>query len=240
METPARFDSPAHSSQLERVAQQAARSGFVLASGDRAGAPGGADLCVALRDLATKQHFDPVRVMHWIAPDGRGKHVEIDRGVSVPHETAFAWGVVRVSDHADASNAFLTFGGRLVAVAPDPAMTIVTLSSAAPILRWSGRDQDLDPFAAEVAAFFARLRVPINYTPGAEATISRMAPVALYASAIGDLRARYGRSIVLREANPAMYGRVQHETRWLETSAPADWAAGQHLLQELGLQAAAA
>ena len=67
-----------------------------------------------------------------------------------------------------------------------------------------------------------------------------MAPVALYASAIGDLRARYGRSIVLREANPAMYGRVQHETRWLETSAPADWAAGQHLLQELGLQAAAA
>ena len=50
-----------------------------------------------------------------------------------------------------------------------------------------------DPLAAEVGAFFARLKVPIDFVPGAEALIAKAAPAALYCAFIQFVRERLAR-----------------------------------------------
>jgi hypothetical protein len=223
---------------LGRAASLLARLGFELVHGERAAVPGGAHLVVALRQPPTLQHFDPERVEYWVSTAGRGRHTEVDRDTSLPFEGPFAWGSIDVKDRLEVSNTFLTFGGMVTAQAIDPATTIVQLASTAPILRWSGHSQDVDPFAAEVAAFFARVRPAINFTPGAEATFADMPPLALYAAVVADLRRRYARSSALQEAHPAINQLVAREMRWLESSAPDACDAGHRLLRDLGFERA--
>jgi hypothetical protein len=223
---------------LDRAAGLLARLGFELVRGDRPGLPGGAHLLAALRQPPTLQHFDPERVEYWVSTAGRGRHTEFTRDTPLPFDGPFAWGTVDVKDRLEVSNTFLTFGGLVAAQAVDPATTIVQLASPAPILRWSGHSQDVDPFAAEVAGFFARLRPAINFTPGTETSIAGLPPLALYAALIADLRRRYVRSSALQEAHPGIDQLVARETRWLESSAAAECAAGHHLLQDLGFERA--
>jgi hypothetical protein len=221
---------------LDRAVSLLARLGFELVRGDRPGLPGGAHLLVALRAAPTLQHFDPERVEYWVSTARRGRHTELTRDAPLPFDGPFAWGTIDVEDRLEVSNTFLTFGGLLTAQAVDATTTIVQLASPAPILRWSGHSQDVDPFAAEVAGFFARLRPAIDFTPGAEASIADLAPLALYAALIADLRRRYVRSSALQEAHPGIDQLVARETRWLESSAAAECAAGHHLLQDLGFE----
>ena len=54
-------------------------------------------------------------------------------------------------------------------------------TSRAPIVRWAGHSQGMDPIADEVGAFFARLMVPVDYQPEAEARVAEAGPEALYA-----------------------------------------------------------
>ena len=89
-----------------------------------------------------------------------------------------------------------------------------------------------------MAAFFARLLVPIDFTPGAEARIASLSPTALYAAFIADLRARYQGSRELRETNLGLSEWLAHEAHRLETTRPADWEAGRQMV--LGLELAAA
>ena len=144
-----------------------------------------------------------------------------------------AWGHVNVFDRLEIQNAFLTFGGVLRAVQVDPRTTVVVMDSPAPILRWSGHSQDVDPMAPQVAAFFARLMVPIDFAPGAEARIASLSPMALYAAFVADLWARYGAARPLREMNPRFSEWLTHEAHRLETTRPGDWAVGQQLLSDL-------
>lgn len=229
-------ESTAHFLPLDRAVSLLARLGFELVRGDRPGLPGGAHLLVALRAAPTLQHFDPERVEYWVSTARRGRHTELTRDAPLPFDGPFAWGTIDVEDRLEVSNTFLTFGGLLTAQAVDATTTIVQLASPAPILRWSGHSQDVDPFAAEVAGFFARLRPAIDFTPGAEASIADLAPLALYAALIADLRRRYVRSSALQEAHPGIDQLVARETRWLESSAAAECAAGHHLLQDLGFE----
>jgi hypothetical protein len=219
---------------VDRAAQLIASYGFLLVHGERQGGPGGANLLVALRGTPTLQHFDPERVMYWVTAEGRGRHLEIDRGTEVPYETEFAWGALDVTDRLEVSNSFLTFGGHLAIQALDPATTLVSIGSPAPILRWTGHSQDVDPFSAEVAAFFARLRVPINFTTGAESWIGALSPMALYAAVIGYLRHRYSNAPALRDAHPEMDQLTSREGRWLQSAHQAEWSAGERFLAEIG------
>lgn len=228
---------------LDRAATLVARLGFVLMHDDRLGemsAPSGSHLVVALRDKPTLAHFDPERMTWYATTAGRGQEVEFHRSRSVPERTAVAWGPIHVVDRLEVQNAFLTFGGVARTAAPDPATTLVVIDSAVPILRWSGHSQDVDPLAPEIAAFFARLRIPIDFTPGAEATIAALAPMALYAAFVSDLHGRYQAARVLRDAHPHLAGWLSHEAHRLQQVAPADWAAGSRMLVDVGLVAAAA
>ena len=229
-------DPTVHFLPSDRAAGLLARLGFELVHGERPSVPGGTNLLVALREAPTLTHFDPERVEYWVSTGGKGRRAEVNRDAPLPFEGLFAWGTIEVEDRLDASNTFLTFGGLLTAQAVDPATTIVQFASVAPVLRWTGHSQDVDPFAAEVAAFFARVRPAINFTPGAEAMIADLPPLALYAAVVADLRRRYARSAALQEAHPAINQLVAREMRWLESSAPEACEAGHGLLRQLGFE----
>jgi hypothetical protein len=221
---------------FERAPTLVANLGFVLVQDEHAGesaAPVGSHLVVALRDEPTLTHFDPDRMTWFITSGGKGQTVEYQRPRALPEQTAVAWGHVNLVDRLEVQNAFLTFGGVLRAVQVDPGTTVVVLDSPAPILRWTGHSQDIDPMAPQVAAFFAQLMVPIDFAPGAEARIASLSPMALYAAFVARVRTRYQASQPLRLADPRLNQWLMHEAERLQAARPGEWEAGQQMLLDL-------
>jgi hypothetical protein len=138
-------------------------------------------------------------------------------------------------DRLEVFNSFLTFGGTVRAVARDAAMTLVVLSSHAPILRSTGHSQGVDLSTGEVGAFFARMMIPIDFTPGAETRIATSPPMALYAAFHASVQVRFDESEELREAHPEFTAWCRRERQRLAGSFGADWEAGRALAVELGL-----
>ncbi|HEU0236230.1 MAG TPA: hypothetical protein VFR14_07285, partial [Candidatus Limnocylindrales bacterium] len=58
--------------------------GFSLINSDRPGAPGWANLLVALRERPTLRHFDPEVLSFWVAKEGRGRVAGFSRDDAVP------------------------------------------------------------------------------------------------------------------------------------------------------------
>ncbi len=220
---------------MDEAARLLAHLGFEVVHGDRPGAPGGANLIIALRAGPTLQHFDPERVTYWVARAGRGRVAELDRSAELPLRTPFSWGTLRVIDRLEEQNAFLTFGGLLRAEAVAVDETIAIFSSPAPIVRWSGHSQPVDELTSHVGAFFGRLMVPIDYTPGAEARVGTVPPAVLYAAFLGDLRDRLEAAEPLATEEGSLAIWVGHELRRLETVAPGAHDQAAALLRELGL-----
>ncbi len=226
---------------IERATALVARLGFVLVHDERvgeAGAPSGSHLVIALREQPTLAHFDPERVTFFVTSGGKGQAVEFHRSRAPIEEIDIAWGQIQVIDRLEVRNGFLTFGGVLRTAQPDASTTLVIIDSAAPILRWSGHSQDVDPMAPEVAAFFARLMVPIDFTPGAEARIAALRPMALYSAFVGDLNRRFQGSSVLRESQRSLSEWLSHEAHQLEATRPEDWESGRRTLGEVTMATA--
>jgi hypothetical protein len=211
------------------------RLGFVDVNGTAPQAPGGANLVVALRERPTLEHFDPERVDYWTAVGGRGHPAELTRKTPVPLERPFAWGTIRVVDRLEVFNSFLTFGGILRAAELDAATTIVVFSSHAPILRSTGHSQQVDLSTGEVGAFFARMRIPIDFTPGAEQGIAEASPMALYGAFHASVAARLAASEDLRATHPGFAAWCRRERDRLARQSAAEWEAGRALARDLGL-----
>ncbi len=209
--------------------------GFTLIQSDRPAAPGGANLLVALRKRPTLRHFDPEVVTCWTAVEGRGRGVRLDRETPLPLERQLLWGNVRVIDRLGVDNRFLSFGGTLRAVALDPEETVVALNSPGPIARWAGHSQGLDPLAAEIGAFFGRLMVPVDFTPGAEARLAATRPLVLYAAFVRHGYERHAAAAPFRPTEDGFGRWVAAEATRLAAHDPGAWAAGAELLAELGL-----
>jgi len=220
---------------FDQAEAHVASLGFQDVHGTAPQAPGGANLVVALRDRPTLAHFDPERVEYWTAEGGRGHQAELTRATAVPLERPFQWGTIKVVDRLEVFNSFLAFGGTLRVQARGPATTIAIFSSHAPILRSTGHSQAVDLSTGEVGAFFARMMVPIDFTPGAEARIVEAAPTALYGAFHASMAARLDASEELRASHPAFAAWCRRERRRLGELFAADWAAGQALARELGL-----
>jgi hypothetical protein len=209
--------------------------GFVLRDGSLPGHQPGPRLLVALRDRPTLEHFDPEVVTYWEASGGRGHVATLDHGTPVPRSVPWSWGPIRVTDRVPVSNGFLGFGGTLLADSTDGLTTYVAFTSRAPIVRWAGHSQGVDSMVDEVGAFFARLMVPVDYQPGAEARIAAADPEALYAVFLHHSIERLHRSRRLRDADPRTAGWLEREGRRLSGEHPAHWAAGAELLDWLEL-----
>lgn len=222
-------------SWLDDAATELAHLGFVLRDGGRTGTVPGPRLLVALRDAPTLEHFDPEEVTFWAARAGRCQLARLDVKTSMPLSREYAWGRLQVTDRIPVSNQFLSFGGTLIGDRRDAHEVIVAFVSRAPIVRWAGHSQGVDPFTDEIGAFFARLMVPVDYQPGAEAQIAAAAPEALYAAFLEYAGRRRRPGSRLRDADPALARNVDHEARRLESDVPAAWRDGVALLDSLQL-----
>lgn len=212
-----------------------AELGFSLANSDHPGAPGGSNLLVALRDRPTLRHFDPELVRVWVSMGGRGRELELDRRRARPYELSVSWGHVHVVDRLEVENRFLTFGGILRATDLDERTAVIALRSPGPIVRWGGHSQGDDPLAGEVGAFFGRLMIPVDFSPGAESRLGSTDPAVLYAAFLRDQRDRLERSRALREAGPAFDAWIEAESWRVAGESPDAWGAADLLLAELGL-----
>ncbi|MGZ6294764.1 MAG: hypothetical protein ACXWPO_08115 [Candidatus Limnocylindrales bacterium] len=220
---------------VREAARLLARLGFEVVHGDQPWLPSGANLIVALRATPTLEHFDPERVSYWEARGGRGRLAELSREQDVPFHAPFAWGTLRVTDRLEETNAFLTFGGLLRVEALDPLTTIGIFGSPAPIVRWSGHSQPIDELTGHVGAFFARLMIPIDYTPGAEARVAAASPTALYAAFVTDLHERLEATEAVATGEAGLTGWVEREMARLTEAMPDQRLEGAQLLTDLGL-----
>ncbi|MGA2513737.1 MAG: hypothetical protein ABSG37_08975 [Candidatus Limnocylindrales bacterium] len=219
---------------LARAGRLLAGLGFELVTADSINGDGRGHLLVALRAEPTLRHFDAESIDYWITDGARGRASRLDRETRLPVASAFAWGRIALTDRLGVKNEFLSFGGELRAGAVADGTTLVDFSSDAPILRWSGHSQTADPLAAGVGAFFARIRIPIDFVPGAEALVSRAAPRVLYCAFIQYSRERLAGARTLSEANRRLADWTARESGRMETSASDDWMAAAELRRQLG------
>ena len=217
------------------TANELARLGFVLRDGGLTGTTPGPRLLVALRDTPTLEHFDPEEVTFWEARGGRGRPAVINRETVLPVAREYEWGRIQVDDRIPVSNQFLGFGGTLLADARDDRETFLAFVSRAPIVRWAGHSQGVDPLADEIGSFFARLMVPIDFQEGAEARIADADPEVLYAAFLDHASIRLRPGGLLRETFPDLARFVDHERHRMLADAPASWHEGEALLGWLEL-----
>lgn len=209
--------------------------GFVLRDGSRPGTVPGPRLLVALRDKPTLEHFDPEEVTFWEARGGRCRMSTLTMHTPPPASRPFSWGRIRTTDRIPVSNQFLSFGGTLLGAAVDDQEVVLAFTSRAPILRWAGHSQGVDRFTDEVGSFFARLMVPVDFQPEAEARIAVADPEALYAAFLRHAELRLRPGSPLRRADPAFAANVGHESGRLQAHAPTAWREGLELLDWLEL-----
>jgi hypothetical protein len=220
---------------LDDATVELAHLGFVLRDGSRPGTVPGPRLLVAMRDQPTFEHFDPEEASYWSAHGGRCQIAVVDRHTPLPVNHGYAWGRIQVTDRIPVSNLFLSFGGTLLADARDEHETVLAFASRAPIVRWAGHSQGVDPFADEIGAFFARLMVPVDFQDGAEARIAEATPEALYATFLEHTARRRRPGSPLRAADPSLAANVDHECHRLAADVPAAWSDGVALLDWLQL-----
>jgi hypothetical protein len=147
-------------------------------------------LLVALRDRPSLTHFDPELVSYYAPAAVGAELVSFERRAAGPPgsriERRALWGHLHVVDRVPVENRFLTFGGDLRIAAVDPGLTVVDLSSPAPIVRWGGHSQGTDELTEAIGAFFGRLVVPIDFVPGAAPRIDALPPGVLYRAFLAD------------------------------------------------------
>jgi hypothetical protein len=167
--------------------------GFRLVEG-RGGSDDDSHLLVALRDRPTLRHFDPESVSYYAPVAGGAKLTTLDSTHRGPFgatgDTPLLWGQVLVVDRIPVHNRFLTFGGSVRSSNVDPGLTLLDLWSPVPMVRWGGHSQGTDSLTQAIGAFFARLMVPIDFNPGAEARIDATSPDVLYRAFLVDATRR--------------------------------------------------
>lgn len=217
--------------EIAQAASLLAHWGFV-AEPDLPDRPGPAYLLVALRDGPTLEHYDPELVEYWVSEAGRGTKRVLTRASRLPIEADFSWGVIRIVDRLGVSNEYVTFGGHLSAAEVD-GMTVAVFTSDAPLLRRGGHSQGWDEGADALAAFFGKLLVAVDFTPGFEARAAALDPLTRYSAFVADLVARYRKAPVLREQHAELWLLLQTEARRMAIDHPAEWAAGTALMEGL-------
>ena len=192
-------------------------------------------LVVALRETPTNRHYDPERIAVWRSTSKRrGQRVELSFTTPMPLRTSFTWGPIEIVDRLGVSNTFVSFGGDLVAERASEDTAVITLRSDAPIMRRGGHSQRYDRIAAEITAFFGRLRAAIDARPTFEARLAAATPLERYAAFLRHDAARLASSELVREHYGPDARLVRAEAERLRASEPEAWAAGGRLLAEVG------
>jgi hypothetical protein len=219
--------------------------GFTLINSDRPWAPEGSHLLVALRATPTLRHFDPEAVTYWAVGEPHARQVTVDRrslaraplGGPGPAGASrrVLWGHVHVVDRLEIENRFLTFGGELRIAELDAATTVVDLRSPGPIVRWGGHNQETDPLATEIGAFFGRLIVPVDFEAGVERRLTDAEPEVIYAAFLAWADARLDRIAASTGRRSEVEVWIDREQARLCDTQPTTLARGIELLGTVGL-----
>jgi len=204
--------------------------GFI-ASPDLPDREGPASLLVAIRPAPTLRHFDPEALDYWVAEGGRGVRRTLDRDTPMPLEADLSWGEIQIADRLKVTNEYLAFGGHLTAASID-GVTVVVITSPAPLLRRGGHSQPWDLGAESLGAFFGRLLLAVDYTPGFEAKAAAATSETRYAAFLIDAVGRLRASPALRTSQPDLWVLLDAADRRLRTRDPVTWANGKALLSE--------
>jgi hypothetical protein len=213
---------------LDEASRRLASWGF-RAHADLPDGPGPAYLLVALRSVPTLRHFDPEAVEYWATEAGRGVRRVLSFTTPMPRTGTFSWGSIRLVDRLGVTNDYLTFGGRLDAAQVDHAV-IAVFASPAPILRRGGHSQGWDEGADAVGAFFGRLMVDVDYTPGFETRLADATPLARFAAFVQDARSRRAPPGRPSPPDDELDHLVAAEAARLAATAPDEWDAASRLL----------
>jgi hypothetical protein len=195
-----------------------------LANPDLPDLAGDAWLLVALRDRPTLRHYDPEEVSVWVSRGPRCEQLVIDRATH-DLERDFSWGPVVMADRLGVTNESISCGGRLT-VRDLGELTVVILASPAPILRRGGHSQGWDVAAVDLAAFFGRVLLAVDYVPGFEARMTAAPPLARWAAFVGDAVGRMRASSPLRAERPVLWETLLTEADRLRHDLPLEWAEG--------------
>jgi hypothetical protein len=209
--------------------------GFDLIEPDRSNGAATTHLLAALRPVPTLKHFDPEEIAYWTTEASRGRAGKLDRDSHYPIDSTYAWGRITLTDRLGVNNQFVSFGGALRAEAAAGGVVLIDFSSHAPIFRWSGHSQGLDPLTAEVGAFFARMKVPIDFVPGTEALVAAATPSTLYCAFVQYANERRRKARSVSDANRELADWSASESVRLEAIAADHWKAAQELRRHLGL-----
>jgi hypothetical protein len=215
---------------LEEANARLASWGF-RAHADLPDGPGPAYLLVALRAVPTLRHYDPEAVEYWVTEAGRGTRQVLSRTTPMPRSETFSWGSIRLVDRLGVTNDYLTFGGQLDAAEVDDAV-IAAFASPAPILRRGGHSQGWDEGADAVGAFFGRLMVEVDFTPGFEARLAGAAPVTRFAAFVRDALARRASRHGASQLDEGLDRLVAAEGTRLRATEPEAWAASSDLMPD--------
>jgi hypothetical protein len=218
---------------LEGVGRILSNLGFELVEPDHSAPDETSHLLAALRPQPTLRHFDPDTIAYWITDGARGRPASLDREARFPVVADYAWGRITLADRLGVKNEFLSFGGTMRAQMTDDTTVLIDFSSHAPILRWSGHSQATDPLAAELGAFFARIKVPIDFVPGAEAMVAKATPRTLYCAFIQYVRERLSAAHTLRDANRWLSEWSSRESQRMDATASEHWRAAVDLRRQL-------
>lgn len=206
-----------------------AKLGFIVSS-DLPDRPGPAHLLIGIRRVPTLHHYDPELLEFWVTNHGRGERREVTADARLPFDGEYSWGVIRIVDRFKISNEYVSFGGRVAAAQVDDTVVVV-FTSDAPILRRGGHSQGWDQGADRAAAFFGRLTLAVELTPGFEATLGAASTVARYSAFVADTVELFRRSPALRESDPQFWTLIEAEHRRLRIDEPLDWSIGADILR---------
>jgi len=210
--------------------------GFVIQP-DLPDTPGDAYLLVAMRQAPELDHFDPERIDLWVSRGTHGQRLELTRS-SCPYDGDFSWGTIVIEDRLGVTNHYVSTGGS-ISLRDVEGMTVAIFSSPAPILRCGGHSQGWDEAAADLAAWFGRLMIAIDFVPGFESRMTDATPLARYAAFIADATRRLRPSQVLRGERGKLWPLLCSEQSRLRREHAAEWADGLVLLDAAKLELSA-
>jgi hypothetical protein len=192
---------------------------------------------VALRDEPTHRHYDPDSVEFWINSGEpgheRGSRMRIRRTTRMPVARPFSWGLIRIVDRLAVSNEYVGFGGWLSAAEVD-GMTVCVFSSPAPILRRGGHSQIADPGCFDLAAWFGRVMIAVDYTPGFEARVAAASPLGRYCAFVDDFTERREGCPELQARDQRLWQILRGESSRLRLDQPEAWAEGREIRAAAG------
>jgi hypothetical protein len=180
--------------------------------------PGYKGLRLALPQHASGHELDALvlTVVDW---QGRPHVRKIHAGTTPDESDKVAPGRIYIRSHRESEGTFYTFGGRLT-VEPLAQETILTISSTAPLLELTPRQETAtNLLAAEAEVLLGKVEMAQGWSdPELMEHLTSVEPLALYLAILQSLSTSYEDADALRHRQSRLASLIQSEKKWFSKS----------------------